>query len=247
MRVTIIIPTYNEAANIGELIKRIRATVPEVDILVVDDNSPDGTGRIVEEIASNNNRVQLLKRAGKEGLGKAYIAGFKKVLAEGEVTHIVMMDADLSHDPIYLPKMFALARDYDVVVGSRYLSGGGTVGWELWRRILSRLGNYYAHFVTGLPVRDCTGGFNLISVKYLEKIMLSNVTATGYAFIMEIKFIMYTLGAKFVEIPIIFKNRTGGQSKLSGKIIKEGVIAPLFMRLGGGKRFLGPDNTDTQG
>ncbi len=234
MHTTIVIPTYNEAGNIGRLVEQIRATVPDVYILVVDDNSPDGTGKIVQEIFVGDAQVQLFARKEKEGLGAAYLAAFKRVLAEGSTDTIVMMDADYSHDPKYLPEILKQREKYDVVLGSRYISGGSTVGWELWRRALSYWGNTYARFVAGLPIRDCTGGFNAISTARLGELDLDSIQATGYAFIMGLKFRLAQTGATFSEVPIIFHNRREGESKMSSaslvRYFNEGVLAPWRMR-----------------
>src|SRR3989344_92992 len=234
MKPCIIIPTYNEATNIEPLIERIIKFVPETQILVVDDNSPDGTGSLVSDIAKKNKRVTLLPRENKSGLGLAYIAGFRHVLTDSSLTHIVMMDADQSHDPAYLPAMFNLADEYDVVLGSRYVSGGKTVGWELWRKALSYFGNLYARLVASLPVNDCTGGFNIINISKLRQIDFDKMNVSGYAFIMGLKFLLAQNGATFKEIPITFHNRRGGESKMSsGAIVRyfnEGILAPWKMR-----------------
>jgi len=234
MRTTIVIPTYNEAVNIGELVRRIRVAVPEVHIVVVDDNSPDGTGKLVQDIAQSDGQVSLFARPGKEGLGLAYVAGFKKVLTDSSITHVVMMDSDLSHDPAVLPAMLKAAESFELVVGSRYVKGGGTVGWELWRRALSFWGNFYARVVAGLPIHDCTGGFNCINANNLRSLDLGSINATGYAFIMGLKFRLIKNGASVTEVPIVFRNRTGGESKMSSKVIaryfNEGILAPWKMR-----------------
>ncbi|OHB17051.1 MAG: hypothetical protein A2749_02415 [Parcubacteria group bacterium RIFCSPHIGHO2_01_FULL_45_26] len=230
MRATVVIPTYNEVANIAKLIERILGVAPNMNILVVDDNSPDATGTVVSRIAQINTNVNLLSRDKKEGLGPAYVAGFKKVTSDDKFTHIVMMDADFSHNPSALPAMLEKAKYHDVVVGSRYVRGGATEGWEFWRRILSWGGNLYARTITGLPVHDCTGGFNVINVKKLRQIDFDRMDASGYAFILELKFMLAKAGATFVEVPILFRNRTGGESKMSSHIIREGILAPWKMR-----------------
>jgi len=234
MKVCIVTPTYNESSNIARLLQSILSTTGDVEILVVDDNSPDGTGSIVREITKKNVRVSLLSREKKDGLGKAYIAGFKEVLKNKDVDLIVMMDADFSHDPKYLPTMLKLAEEYDVVLGSRYVKGGGTVGWELWRRTLSYFGNLYARVVAGLPVHDCTGGYNAIRVSKLRQVDLDNMNVSGYAFIMGLKFLLVRTGALFVEFPIIFHNRREGESKMSAgsiaRYFNEGILAPWRMR-----------------
>lgn len=227
--VCVVLPTYNERENIETILDKIFKAVPGISVLVVDDNSPDGTSSLVEKMKERNKNLSLMLRKGKEGLGKAYIDGFKHVLNEGFHT-IIMMDADLSHDPLHIIEMIDKSRDYSVVVGSRYAEGGETAGWELWRRILSRYGNIYARVVTGLPVRDLTGGFNLMRREVLEKVDFSDFNASGYAFIMELKSKLHRAGGVFCEIPITFRNRTGGESKISSHIISEGVVAPWRIR-----------------
>jgi|GEM_PF-476894 len=225
----IIIPTYNERDNIHALIKEIFRVVPRVSIMVVDDNSPDGTAEIVRELMRSFPQLSLLSRKGKEGLGKAYIHAFQKALEDGAVRSVVMMDADFSHSPKYLPEMFSQARLYDVVIGSRYTKGGLTEGWERWRKVLSFGGNLYCRTITRMPMKDCTGGFNIIHASLLRKIDLSHIDMSGYAFIMELKYALYKAGASFKEVPIVFKNRTGGESKITNHIISEGVLAPWKM------------------
>jgi dolichol-phosphate mannosyltransferase len=227
----VVIPTYNEAANVGPLIDRIFELVPDVRVMVVDDNSPDGTGSIVAGLSKRDKRVKLFSRKGKEGLGKAYIAAFEAILKDQSVGSVLMMDADFSHDPEYIPPMLARGLEASLVVGSRYVSQGRTEGWELWRRALSRWGNRYARLVTGLPIRDCTGGFNLISLDLLRKIDLKAIDMSGYAFIIELKYLLFRAGASVAEVPIVFRNRREGESKISGHIVSEGVIAPWKMRL----------------
>lgn len=229
--VVIIIPTYNEAANIKTVIKAVFSSVPEASILVVDDNSPDNTATIVKSLAAENPRLRLLFRQKKEGLGKAYIHAFRELAKDPACSWIVTMDADLSHDPAYLPKMLEEVPAANLVIGSRYNGHGGTRGWELWRRILSRGGNLYSHFVTGMPVYDCTAGFMLIDKKLLSNETLRRLDLSGYAFLIELKYRLWQTGAKIKEIPILFKNRLGGESKLSNHIILEGLLAPWRMRL----------------
>jgi dolichol-phosphate mannosyltransferase len=229
MKDVIIIPTYNEKENIGNLIDLIYKTVPEVYVVVADDSSPDGTGAVVENLKYIYPKVSLITRDKKDGLGRAYVNAFKKVLKEDSVRNIVMMDADFSHDPVYLLEMLKKSRNFSVVIGSRYVDGGKTVGWELWRRILSSFGNLYCRSITGLPIRDCTGGFNVISAKLLRKIDFAKLDMSGYAFIMQLKYLLHKNGATFYEVPIIFKNRRSGETKISGHIISEGLLAPVKM------------------
>lgn len=231
MKTVIVIPTYNEKENIQLLVPRIFSTLLDVDVVVADDNSPDGTGDEVNNLKYKYPRLSLITRKNKDGLGRAYINAFRKILEKGDVEKVVMMDADFSHDPKYLPEMLEKSKSYDVVIGSRYVEGGETVGWELWRRVLSYMGNLYCRVVTGLPVMDCTGGFNVISADTLKKVEFDKMDISGYAFIMEIKYLLYKAGAKFFEVPITFVNRARGETKISSHIISEGIIAPWKMKL----------------
>ena len=226
MKNYIILPTYNERENIGLLVEEIFSLLPEIGILVVDDNSPDGTAAVVEEMMLRYSNLSLLKRPKKNGLGGAYIAGFKKLLIDHEVNKIIMMDADFSHSPKYLPQMVVESENYELVIGSRYIKGGGIAKWELWRKILSAGGNFYVRTLLGRHINDWTGGFNCIKADYLRKVDLDKIDLSGYAFIMGIKHFLVKAGANTKEIPIIFEARRGGESKLSHHIIKEGIIAP---------------------
>lgn len=229
MKTVIVIPTYNERKNIELLIPVLFRKMPEVFILVVDDNSPDGTAKSVIHLKKRYQNLSLLKREKKQGLGKAYTHAFKEVLKDSDVDVVIMMDADFSHDPDYLPLMLSKVKEGNVVIGSRYVKGGKTLGWALWRRVLSRGGNWYCRTITGMPIKDCTGGYNAISIQALRLIDLDAVTQSGYAFIMGLKHTLYISGAEFIEIPIIFKDRIDGVSKISNRIIKEGIIAPWKM------------------
>lgn len=222
----IILPTYNERTNIDLLIDEIFSLLPEINILVVDDNSPDGTAVVVEELMKKFQNLSLLKRPIKNGLGGAYITGFKKLLIDPEVENIFMMDADFSHSPKYLPQMIAEAENHGLVIGSRYIKGGGIAKWELWRKILSAGGNAYVRIILGRNIHDWTGGFNCIKAEFLRKVDLDKIDLSGYAFIMGIKYFLVKAGANVKEIPIIFEARRGGESKLSHHIISEGIIAP---------------------
>lgn len=230
MKNVIVIPTYNEKENIVKLIPEIFKLIPDVFVMVVDDNSPDGTAETVREMAKDHPNLSLLFREKKDGLGRAYVHAFSELLKDKKVSRIVMMDADFSHDPKYLLEMLKESEKHSLVIGSRYIRGGRTVGWELWRRILSFGGNFYCRLVTGMPINDCTGGFNMISAELLRKVDLSNIDVSGYAFILEIKYLLWRAGAVIKEIPIVFKNRTGGESKISSHIISEGIVAPWKMR-----------------
>lgn len=222
----VVLPTYNERENIENILRAIYANAPYVRVLVVDDSSPDGTADIVRNLMKEFPLLSLTVRATKDGLGRAYIHGFKKVLEDTDATSVLMMDADLSHDPKCIPELHKKIQDVEVAIGSRYIPGGAVVGWELWRRILSRGGNIYARCVTRLPINDLTGGFNCIRASLLRTIDLESITSSGYAFIIELKYTLWKAGAHFAQIPIIFKNRTGGESKISNHIITEGIIAP---------------------
>ncbi|NTV65054.1 MAG: polyprenol monophosphomannose synthase [Oscillochloris sp.] len=228
---TVIIPTYNEADNIGQLIPQILAN-PRCRVLVVDDGSPDGTGAIVAQIAREEPRVGLLARPGKLGLGTAYIAGFKRALAEGAQL-IIEMDADFSHDPRYLPDLIEAASSrYDLVIGSRYVRGGGTADWGVGRKVISRGGNVYAGVILGLPVADSTGGYRCYRRGVLETINLDAVRSNGYAFQVEMVYRARRVGARIGEIPIIFPDRRVGKSKMSRRIFFEALINVWRLRLG---------------
>ena len=229
--VTIIIPTYNEVKNIEAIVREIFSVVPEVKILIVDDNSPGKTADVARMLASKNPNVSLPFREKKEGLGKAYIHAFKHLLQLGNTQAVVMMDADFSHNPKYLRGMIEKADHFDIVVGSRYIAGGGVEGWEKWRKFMSRGGNIYARVITFLPVRDLTGGFNLIRTDFLQKIDFSRIDASGYAFQIELKYALSKKRARFFELPILFSNRREGESKMNNHIITEGIFAPWKMIL----------------
>ncbi len=229
--IKILIPTYNEAKNIAGIIASIRSAIPEAHILVIDDSSPDGTGAIVEELAKNTSCINLLSRKGKEGLGKAYLHGFQETLKNSDVTHLVMIDADFSHDPEYLPQMIEAAKSRELVIGSRYIKGGATEGWEDWRRYLSSGGNLYSRLITGMPIHDTTSGFNVIATDALRRIDLEKLGSSGYAFQIELKYMLWKAGVIPLEIPILFKNRREGESKISNHIIAEGLIAPWKLKL----------------
>lgn len=230
MKKIIVVPTYNERKNIVELLPLIFKYNPDANVMVVDDNSPDGTAQAVKDMMAKYPNIRLLERKGKEGLGKAYIHAFKEILKQNFFDVVVMMDADFSHDPKYLPEMLKLAENADVVIGSRYIDGGGTAGWELWRRLLSKNANRYCRLITRMPVRDCTGGFNVMKTSMMNKIDWDSLDLSGYAFIMELKYSFYRAGARFREYPIIFVNRKEGESKMSSHIIREGVLAPWKIR-----------------
>jgi dolichol-phosphate mannosyltransferase len=220
LRALVCLPTYNEQDNVVPMTEAILAATPDVDVLIIDDNSPDGTGQLADGIAGREPRVKVLHRAGKEGLGKAYLAGFEWALGRG-YDLILEMDADFSHDPKYLPGMLEAARSADLVLGSRNIPGGGTVNWGVGRKIISRGGSFYARTILGIPVRDLTGGFKCFHRKVLESIDLPTVECSGYAFQIELTFRALRRGFRVVEFPIVFVDRRVGQSKMSKRIVLE--------------------------
>ena len=219
-RALVIVPTYNERENIAQLIELTLQQAPSLEMLVVDDNSPDGTAEIVEEIGGANPRVHLMQRPGKMGLGTAYIAGFKWGLERG-YEFLVEMDADFSHDPRVIPKFLEKMAETDLVLGSRYIHGIRVVNWPLSRLILSKGASYYVRIITGLPVTDPTGGFKCFRRKVLEAIELDSVRSNGYAFQIEMTYKAWMQGFRVSEIPITFTDRYAGQSKMSGRIVRE--------------------------
>lgn len=231
MKALVVIPTYNERENIGPLISAIFEQKIDVDVLVVDDNSPDGTGRVVHDMALRNSRLFLLSRPGKNGLGKAYLAGFEWGLSR-DYEIIVEMDADFSHRPQDLAKLVSELRldKADFVVGSRYVHGGGTVNWDRMRKLISMGGSFYARRILGFPLRDWTGGFNGWRRKVLEGIGLANIKSEGYSFQVELKFRALQKGFRGIEVPIIFEERRLGQSKMSGRIVIEAMFRVWKMK-----------------
>ena len=224
MRTVVVLPTYNEAENIVGFLRAVRQAVPEADVLVVDDNSPDGTAGLAEETASELGRIKVLHRGGKQGLGAAYRHGFTTAFDEGYEA-IVSMDSDFSHDPATIPTMLQLvAEGADAVIGSRYVTGGATVDWPLRRRLLSKWGNRYTAAVLRLPVRDCTSGFRAYRADALRTIDPTSTTAEGYAFLTELVRKLIANGATIVETPITFRDRQFGTSKMSGRIIAESML-----------------------
>ena len=229
-KIYIIIPTYNEKNNIIQVLEKIfELNIEGLNVLVVDDNSPDGTGEIVDKLKQSNLKLAVLHRKEKAGLGRAYIAGFKEVLPRG-ADYIFEMDADLSHDPKYIPEFLKAIKEYDLVLGSRYIKAGGVSNWNLSRRLISRFGNIYARFILGLPYRDLTGGFKCYQRRVLEKIDLDNLNSVGYNFQIETTYQAHQAGFKIAEIPIIFTERAEGKSKFNGKIIFESFYKVLILR-----------------
>ena len=230
MQVRILLPTFNENDNIEAIVREIFHTAPDVEILVIDDNSPDGTASTVKGLRAEFPNLHLLFREKKEGLGKAYLAGFAESIDSTDA--LITMDADFSHNPAHLSALIAAGKAHDLVIGSRYTKGGGVDGWEPWRQILSGGGNFYARSITGLPIRDCTSGFMLLRTSVLRRLDLTHIGASGYAFLMELKYRLWRSGARIAETPIIFRARRGGESKLSGHIVGEGFRTPWRLRFG---------------
>jgi dolichol-phosphate mannosyltransferase len=221
MKTLIIIPTYNEKENIGRLLSTLQANEVNPDVLIVDDNSPDGTGDIVREIAGRNPRVNLLSREGKKGLGSAYIAGFQYAL-KNRYDYIFEMDADFSHSPLYLKDFMTEINNYDFVIGSRYVRGGKIEGWNMLRYLISYGGNLLARIILGGKIKDMTGGFRCYRRSVIESIDLETVLSEGYFFQVEVLYrILLQENFKGKEIPIVFENRSEGTSKMSGSIVKE--------------------------
>lgn len=235
MKTLIIIPTYNELENLRPLIAEIFSYVSQTDILIVDDNSPDGTGKLADELSAENTRIHVMHRAGKLGLGTAYIAGFKYAI-EQQYDAAFEMDADFSHDPKYLPNFLEAIEDADLVIGSRYVRDGGTPNWSLLRRFISGGGNIYARFMLGLPIHDCTAGYRCYRRKVLETIDLDTIQSQGYAFQIELVYRVRKHNFKIVETPIIFQDRRVGKSKMSRKIFLEGFIFVFRTRFGLNKK-----------
>jgi len=229
LRAIVVIPTYNERRNIAALLHAIHSTIPEMDALVVDDNSPDGTGEEVLDLAARFGvRVSLLTRAEKDGLARAYVAGFKEALARG-YNLILQMDADLSHEPSYLPEFLKEIESCDLVLGSRYLRGVNVVNWDFKRLILSKLASVYVRCVTRMPFSDLTGGFKCWRREALEKINLDKIFSNGYLFQIEMTWKAYRNGCRIKEIPIVFYERQIGRSKINGKIILEAIWGVLSL------------------
>lgn len=230
-RILVIVPTYNERDNLPRKVPRILEQDGRIDVLVVDDGSPDGTGELAQEMAAADPRVHLLEREAKYGLGKAYLAGFAWGL-EREYDLIFEMDADVSHPPEALPKMIEAAKDHQVVVGSRYVDGRVTVSnWPMTRLLVSYFGSWYARFITRMPVRDATGGFNCWRREVLESAGLDRIRTNGYAFQIELKFRAFRKGFSIVEIPILFTERDTGESKMSWQIVREAIWRVWWLRI----------------
>jgi len=230
LKAYVIIPTYNEKDNVRVLANSVLAQHPDLHILFVDDNSPDGTGTIIDELAAENDRIGVLHRSGKLGLGSAYREGFKAALTMG-ADYLLEMDADFSHDPATLPLFLSAIKDSDLVIGSRYLNGVSVVNWPIRRLILSYFASVYTRWVTGLQLRDCTSGFKCFRRSTIEAIDLSRVTSDGYSFQIEMNYRCMEKGFRISEIPIIFVDRHAGSSKMSGTIVREAVLMVWKLRL----------------
>ena len=225
----VLVPTYNEKDNIIFFIESVRNSMPDADILIIDDNSPDGTGKIANKNFHDDIKVHVMHRKRKEGLGVAYISGFKWAL-EKSYSHIFQIDADFSHDPNDLSRLLEATDHADIALGSRWIKGGSTTGWTIQRRILSRLGNIYARTILGVSPHDLTGGFKCFRRNALESIDLENVISTGYGFQIEITWLALKAGLTIREVPINFKDRTEGVSKLSGTTFKEALTLVWKLR-----------------
>ncbi len=229
--VWVVLPTYNERENLEPMAAAILAALPEANLLVVDDTSPDGTGVLADTIAAREARVSVLHRPGKEGLGAAYRDGFRWVLDHPDARAVVQMDADFSHDPAVLPTLLApLMGNADLVLGTRYMRGGDTVGWPWYRRLISRGGTLFARTVLLLPYHDLTGGFKAWRRELIEAIRLRETASSGYGFQIETTWWAHRRGGSIVQIPIIFRERTAGASKMSGGIVREAVLLVLRLR-----------------
>jgi dolichol-phosphate mannosyltransferase len=231
----LVLPTYNEAPNLEPFVRavlpQLAAAAPEHHVLVVDDSSPDGTGEIADRLAAELPQVQVLHRRTKEGLGRAYLAGFHYALDAG-ADFVLEMDSDFSHDPKDLPRLLEAAKDADLVLGSRYIDGGGVTDWGLTRRLISRGGSSYARHVLGIPVRDLTGGFKCFRREVLDALDLESIHADGYGFQIELTYCAIKAGFRVVEVPIVFRDRQAGVSKMSARIAVEAVwkVPALRMR-----------------
>ncbi|MGH2956471.1 MAG: polyprenol monophosphomannose synthase [Solirubrobacterales bacterium] len=230
-QVWVILPTYNEAENLERLVAEVRERLPESRrVLIVDDNSPDGTGELADRLAAEHDDVSVLHRERKEGLGPAYLAGFREALDAGAEL-VIEMDADFSHDPAYLPQLLRAIEDADLALGSRYVPGGGVTEWGKMRRFISKRGSGYARRVLGVPIRDLTGGFKVFRREVLEAIELDSITSRGYAFQVETTYRALRAGFRVVEVPIVFRDRREGNSKMSKAIVAEAIWRVPAMRM----------------
>jgi dolichol-phosphate mannosyltransferase len=229
-RALVVVPTYNERVNLPLIVPLILQQDARIEVLVVDDNSPDGTGHLADEMAAGNRRIHVLHRPGKAGLGKAYLAGFRWALECG-YDFIFEMDADFSHDPKFLPEFLHAVETADLVIGSRYRAGVNVINWPISRLLLSLGANEYARRVTGLPLTDSTGGFKCFRRRVLEAIDFEKVKSNGYSFQIEMSFRAWQQGFRLVEIPIVFTDRVEGQSKMDKRIVREAIWMVWWLRL----------------
>ncbi len=226
-RVLVCVPTYNEAENLEWIVRRLREAVPNADVLVIDDGSPDGTGEIADRLAADDKAVHVLHRTRKQGLGAAYVAGFRWGQEQGYDV-LVEMDADGSHQPVQLPRLLAALDHADLVLGSRYVPGGSVCNWSRRRELLSRGGNIYTRLALGLPLHDATGGFRAFRRTTLEKVGLDDVASQGYCFQVDLAWRTHLMGLRVVEVPITFIERERGTSKMSGAIVREALTKVTF-------------------
>lgn len=229
-RALVVVPTYNEAVNLPLIVPQILAQDPRLEVLVVDDNSPDGTGRLADEMAAADPRVHVLHRPGKGGLGKAYLAGFRWAL-ERDYELVFEMDADFSHDPRFLSDFLRAVENADLVIGSRYKTGVNVINWPISRLLLSLFANQYARWITGMPIMDSTGGFKCFRRRALEAIDFERVRSNGYSFQIEMSYRAWRKGFRLVEIPIVFTDRVEGQSKMNKRIVREAIWMVWWLRL----------------
>ena len=222
MKALVIIPTYNEIANIEKMIAAVLSQDPIIDILIIDDNSPDGTAKVVKKVMGDNDRIKLIERSGKLGLGSAYVKGFEYALANG-YKYILEMDADFSHNPNDLPRLLEAAKTNDLVIGSRYVHGVNIINWPFRRLLISYFASKYVYYITRMPIKDPTGGFKCFRRKVLESINLREILSDGYSFQVEMNFRTWVKGFRIKEVPIVFTERIGGVSKMSKQIVWEAV------------------------
>jgi len=231
MKILVISPTYNEKENISSLIKEIFKLNININILIIDDNSPDGTADIVKSMMKNNNKIKLLEREAKMGLGTAYCLGFQYAI-DHNYEYIMQIDADMSHNPKDILKFINIIKNHDVIIGSRYIDGVNVINWPMRRLLLSYFANFYARIITRIPIFDMTGGFKCLKIEVLKKIDIHRIKSQGYSFQIEMNFLAFNKGFKIKEIPIVFHDRTVGQSKMNSNIILEAIfmVPRLFFR-----------------